>query len=442
MLQAVAFAQNSGRILATDGLGALNPVSAQTGWRSTWHLAAKGNFDGSGNEDLLTYDRLAGEGRFMAVSAAGAFSTISLQTGWSTTWDQLVAGNFGGSAQTDLFFYSASTGIGRFYTTGAGAAITLLGNRTGMQEWDMVIPGQFGGSSHTDLFFYSRTRGDGIFMTSDGAGNLTTLGTDGGLNKNWDQIVPGDFNGDGITDLFFYQRVLGEARFCATSGGALTVMSSLTGLRTSWDMVVPGAFGGSARTDLWFYDKTANEGRFALTNGAGGWTLLPIHTTSKPFSHVLSADFGASNSSLFAYDNTVRVRIHAVKCEDNGGGRSTLITPAEVRTWVDRANIAYAQAGVRLEFDAATDFEVLRDTVINSLDLCGTINNDPLCVARKAAAQAWAMRYPCKVVVFFQHGPAQRDELLRHLRRLPAHQPRSGARDPTRAAHRQGAVAG
>lgn len=92
LLQDIAAAQNSGRILATDGLGALDPVSAQTGWRSSWHLATKGNFDGSGNEDLLIYDRVAGEGRFMAVSAAGAFSTISLQTGWSTTWDQLVAG--------------------------------------------------------------------------------------------------------------------------------------------------------------------------------------------------------------------------------------------------------------------------------------------------------------------------------------------------------------
>lgn len=404
-LPALASAQGSGRILTTDGSGNLTALSPETGWRTTWHLAASGNFDGAGNADVLIYDRLAGEGRFMDVSAAGAFTSISLQTGWSTNWDQIVPGNYGGSSQTDLFFYSASTGIGRFYTTGAGAAISLLGTRTGMQEWDMVIPGQFGGSSHTDLFFYSRTRGEGAFMTTDGAGNMTTLASLSGMNKNWDQIAPGNFNGDAFTDLFFYQRVRAEAKFFATNGaGGLQALSTFTGIRNSWDIIVPGAFGGSSHTDLWFYDRTAGEGRFAFTTGTGGWSLQAVHATTRPFSHVVPGAFGSTQNGLFAYDSTVRVRIHAVKCSDDDGGRATLIDPTEVRAWVDRANIAYAQAGVHFEFDPSTDFEVLRDTVINSLDKCSVVNNPTLCDARKAAASAWATRHPCKIVVFFRHG--------------------------------------
>jgi hypothetical protein len=392
-------------VLSTNGGGEVTTLHTEGSWRSTWHACVTGSFGGGGGRDVLLYDRITGEGRFVNIDAVtGNLTTIVAQTNWSTTWDQVVAGQFGGTGQTDLLLYNARSGIARIYTTGAGGSISLLASFSGWQEWDTIVAGQFGGGGHSDLFLYSRTRGEGKFFVSDGSGGLTLLQTYTALNKNWDQIAVGDYNGDGFSDLFFYQRVLGLGRFYTTDGaGGLTLLQQHSGLRTSWDLIVNGDFGGSGRDDLLFYDRTAGEARFAFTDGAGGWALQPLRSVPKTWSHLVMADT-SSLDRVFAYDNQVRVRIHAVKCEDDNGGRATAITPAQVQQWVDRANECYARAGVRIEFHAATDFEVLRNTVINTLDLCSAFPTSAQCDTHKAAATQWASQHPCKIVVFFRWG--------------------------------------
>lgn len=393
-------------ILTTAGAGEVTTLYSEGNWRSTWHLAVRGEFDGIAGEDVLVYDRITGEGRFMRVDAVtGNLTTIAAQATWATTWDQIVPGNFGGNAQTDLLFYNAQSGIARIYTTGPGAVITLLASFSGWQEWDRIVAGQFATGSTSDLFFYSRTRGEGKFFASDALGNLTLQQTYTTLDKNWDQITVGDYNGDGWSDLFFYQRVRGWGRFYTTNGsGGLTLLQAYTGLRTSWDLVVGGDFGGSARDDLLFYDRTAGEARFAFTDGLGGWTLQPLRSVPRTWSHLTPGAYSSGLTRVFAYDNTLRLRIHAVKCEDDDGSRSTAITPAQVQLWVDKANECYARAGVRLEFNPTTDFQVLRSTLVNTLDVCAEFPSQAQCDVHKAGATLFASQFPCKVVLLFRWG--------------------------------------
>jgi hypothetical protein len=246
-----------------------------------------------------------------------------------------------------LLFYDAPNGIGRFYTTGAGGSIALLRNHTGWNQYDTIVPGNFDGSGTTDLFFYSRTRGEGKFFRTDGSGNILLQSHLSTMSKNWDQIVPGDFDGNGTTDLFFYERIRGIAQFWSTNGtGGISLIRGYVGIRNSWDLIVPGNFGGTSHTDLCFYDRTAGEARFAFTDGAGGWALQTVRSTSSRWLHFVAGDFVPGRTSIYAYDGTLRVRIHAVRCMDSDGARATAISPGEVRQWVDRANLVYAKAGV------------------------------------------------------------------------------------------------
>ncbi|MBK9386766.1 MAG: VCBS repeat-containing protein [Planctomycetes bacterium] len=400
-----ADAQASASILTTNGAGSLTTLSTENGFRTSWHQAIPGNFGGSGGENLLLYDRIQGEGKFLSSSTTGSLTTYATHTGWSTSWDQIVAGQFGGSSQDDLLFYDAPSGIGRFYTTGAGGSIALLRTNTGWNQYDTIVPGNFDGSGTTDLFFYSRTRGEGKFLRTDGSGNILLQSHLTTMSKNWDQIVPGDFDGNGTTDLFFYERIRGIAQFWSTNGtGGISLIRGYVGIRSSWDLIVPGNFGGTSHTDLCFYDRTAGEARFAFTDGAGGWALQTVRSTSPRWLHFVAGDFVPGRTSIYAYDGTLRVRIHAVRCMDSDGTRATAITPAEVRQWVDRANLVYSKAGVWIEFDERTDYEVLRNTTINTLDLCREFSSEAQCNVHKQAAETWALRYPCKIVVFFRYG--------------------------------------
>jgi Ricin-type beta-trefoil lectin domain-like/Pregnancy-associated plasma protein-A len=92
-----------------------------------------------------------------------------------------------------------------------------------------------------------------------------------------------------------------------------------------------------------------------------------------------------------------RVRLHAVFLSDSDGGRPATIEPENVQELVARANTVLVQAGVRLLFDPEGDCEWVRDTDLNSMSngSSGAWWNLP---------NAFAAKYPCRLVVFFRYG--------------------------------------
>lgn len=398
--------QSGADLLTTTGAGDLTIAPMTSSWSPDWSQVIAGQFDQAGDDDFLMYDRNRGIGNFVVRTGAAGITSLQAYNSWLHTWDIIVPGDFANHAGVDdLLFYDARAGVARFYTTDSYGNIALLRSHSGWQEWDVIVPGQFGGDARTDLFFYSRARGEGKFFTTDGLGNISLLHHYTALNRNWDQIVPGNFDGDGLTDLFFYQRVLGIGKCYRTDGaGGIQLLQSFNGLRRSWDLLVSGSFGGSSTDDLFFYDRTAGEARYSFSNGSGGLVNQPVRQVSKTWFSLTARAPHAGPDEILAYDNTQRVRIHAVACSDDDGGRAVQITPTQVQQWIDRTNEVYARAGIRVEFDPATDYETLRDTELNSLDGCSGHPNQALCDQRKAAAAAWAQSYPCKIVVFFRHG--------------------------------------
>jgi hypothetical protein len=100
----------------------------------------------------------------------------------------------------------------------------------------------------------------------------------------------------------------------------------------------------------------------------------------------------------------VSMRVHAVFCSDNDGGRTTAITPEQVQAWVTKANEIYVGAGMQFDFDASPgsgDWEAINSTLINSMS--GT--DQPNWNQQRAAANAIAAATPHDLVTFFRWGP-------------------------------------
>jgi hypothetical protein len=97
----------------------------------------------------------------------------------------------------------------------------------------------------------------------------------------------------------------------------------------------------------------------------------------------------------------VSMRVHAVFCSDDNGGRQTDITPTDVQAWVNKANEIYAGANVHFDFDPSSDWEAINSTLINSLS--GVEQSD--WIQARDAANAVAAGTPHDLVALFRWGP-------------------------------------
>ena len=111
---------------------------------------------------------------------------ISRYTNWRDSWDIILSGNFSaetrdasqGGGFNDLLFYDRSAGeIYIYKMDGAGHPDRLVRRHTGMRRsWDIIIPGSWGGPfAYTDLLCYDRSAGLLEFYASDGEGSLELL---------------------------------------------------------------------------------------------------------------------------------------------------------------------------------------------------------------------------------------------------------------------------
>ncbi len=400
-----AQARGSGEFFAPTQTGSLRSIRRHTDFRNTWHLIVPGRFGGTHwHTDLLFYDRITGDGSFYTSNGSGDIQLLRHLPNFHKGWDLIVPGQFGGSAHTDLLFYDRNTGKAEFYTTDGTGRLSLL-KVSLLGDWDIIIPGRFGGSSHTDLFFYSRTRGEGALYLTDGLGGMTRRFHSTHLRKIWDLIVPGDFNGDSITDLLFYSQVLGETQTHRTDGSGGLVYMRTHQMPKFWDIIVPLEDPSFATSKLLFYDRNAGTAQQATVSTSGAILLKPRQAVSKRWYSIVPGLFdNDSNTDFLCYDNTYRLRIHAIRCMDSDGGRATAITPSQVQAWVAEANRVYSSAGLFFEFDPMGDYEELRSTVINSLDVCSRFSTPALCKLSGDASAGFAAQCGGKIAVFFRWG--------------------------------------
>jgi len=129
-------------------------------------------------------------------------------------------------------------------------------------------------------------------------------------------------------------------------------------------------------------------------------TVSPTPTsTPAPLQPATAGISGPISSSQQTKLSTISVEILAVRVSDDDGSRQANIDPAEVFMWVQKANQIYQDAGIHFDFVAdenGPDWMDIQDTALNNLSSNGTSWKE---------ANAFAAKYPCKLTVFFRHGP-------------------------------------
>ncbi len=145
--------------------------------------------------------------------------------------------------------------------------------------------------------------------------------------------------------------------------------------------------------------------RWSLCLFAVLFALVPVSTSRSlepPKSDAPLQPFGPARQPGSPNDVIRSVRIQAIRLADNEGWRPANIDYSQFQAWVDRANVIFAKAGLRFEFDPETGgASTLNSTLPNSNDgPAGPHWPQVWATAREVAAQ-----YPGRLVVFIRYGP-------------------------------------
>jgi hypothetical protein len=406
-------AEVNAKLFKVGPQGQIELLHQYEGWSRTWHSIVALRFNNGLQSNLLFYDRIAGMGRIYRVSGQGQISLLKEYAGWSQTWDHIVP--LGVLDTSALLFYDRAAGRARFYDVEFNGSLALIAEHTNWRKgWDVIanVATTFDGAAPS-LFLYDRSAGEArLFTVNTSTGVLSSVRDYSGWKKTWDIIVPGAFSSVGTTNLLLYRRVVGEAKLLTLDGsGNLTLAKHYLNWRKTWDVIVVGHFLDSLPNSLLCYDRVAGRGEFMSVGPQGELASTVTYTNwRKRWGRILAASLGGGNTreDLLFYDNTLRLRVHVVKCADGNGKRDTLTTAPQVQQWVDRANRVFGQAGVLLEFDPATDFESVQNTQLNSLAWHDEANDSPQDAAEKqanyAAAENYASQFPDQIVVFIRYG--------------------------------------
>lgn len=237
---------------AISGITGLEPAGVST--------ALAGDFDGDGQDDLLTYnpgtaaDELwFGQGdrsmRKVAVSVNGQYRPV--------------AGDFDGDGRTQILWYAPGTGADFLWEwDGSGWTST---SKTVNGTYRALV-GDFDGDGRDDLLWYAAGGAADFYWYGNGNGSFTTVATE--INGTYAPLI-GDLDGNGGDDLFWYAK--GTAKdfvwySTLLRGGYSSRTTTVNGTYTAFT----GDFDGRGTDDIFWYAPGSSGDFVWFTNHTKG----------------------------------------------------------------------------------------------------------------------------------------------------------------------------
>ncbi|HEX5255285.1 MAG TPA: N,N-dimethylformamidase beta subunit family domain-containing protein [Mycobacterium sp.] len=98
-------------LYAVDAAGDIQFIAPFSGWRSSWSIIRPVGLRASAYAGLVFYDRAAGVAELYTLNGAGNFSLVKTFAGWRNSWASITNGSFGGVFD-DLLLYDRDAGEG------------------------------------------------------------------------------------------------------------------------------------------------------------------------------------------------------------------------------------------------------------------------------------------------------------------------------------------
>jgi hypothetical protein len=262
----VAFASNGKATL--DGQ---NPH-----FRTTWNIIVPVDYLGDGQDRALFYDHNAGDADVLTFNKQGKESNDAENPTFGKSFDLIVAGNFlEKGQQQQVLAYDRNAGEGDVYTIDSGGKLTRKATNSGWRKtWDTIVVGDFLGNGKDQVMLYDSAGGEADLVAFDSIGNESLDGQNPGFGNAWNLIVAGAFLGNGRDQAVVYDQKAGEGDLIAFNNhGIVSLKVADPHWRTSWIAMNAGDFIGDGRDQVLLYDFNAGDADVVAFDSHGGVSL-------------------------------------------------------------------------------------------------------------------------------------------------------------------------
>lgn len=271
------------------------------------HVYAAADFDGDGDNDLISHNSPATQFVYLENQGDGTFSTPTTFSS-GTTATHTLAADFDEDGVIDLVVSDTASGFVRYLRgngDGSFAAPTTVSTASQFQPGRSVVF-DYDNDGHLDVAVVNfqgpnvriyRGNGDGSFAdgNSIATGDPTLLGR---------EIATGDFNNDGYADLVVGYTDKAYANVFFGNGSSFAPASALASLSSATDGIsdiTVGDFNGDGSDDIALNATTDGVVRVHLSDGAGGFAAGTSYGTSGRPLAIESGDLNGDGIIDLAY---------------------------------------------------------------------------------------------------------------------------------------------
>lgn len=245
-----------------EGLGSADKTVLVREADRDWSIAAMGDFDGDGRDDLLWRHGVTGENRIWR--SGDQATPLPIDDRADTAWQAAGTGDFNGDRRTDILWHHRHRGrnqlwLGRAKGLGPAARRTLA--REPDADWRIAAVGDYDGDGSADILWRHSALGHNrIWRGGEATKDLPIKDR---VDRGWQVAGSGDFSRDGRTDILW--RHLGDGRTQVWLGsperlGPGNQRRLARQADLEWQVVGLGDFDGDTRADiLWRHAKSGDN---------------------------------------------------------------------------------------------------------------------------------------------------------------------------------------
>ena len=261
---------------------------------SGWQARMTGDYDGNGRDDIAQFHPSNGTW-WISRSTGGSFNTQKWADFSSASgWQSRVTGDFSGDGRDDIAQFHPSNGtwwISR--STGGGFSTTQWADFSTASGWQAPMVGDFNGDGRADIAQFHPSNGTWWISRSTGSGFVTEVWADFSTASGWLYRMVGDFNGDGRDDIAQFHPSNGTWWISRSTGsGFITELWADYSTTSGWQAQMVGDYNGDGRDDIAQFHPSNGTWWISRSTGAGfSTTLWADFTTASGWQARMTADF-------------------------------------------------------------------------------------------------------------------------------------------------------